>query len=141
MAYDEKLAARIDQAVRGWPGMSTKKMFGSIGWMLNGNICVGIWKDSLIVRCGPDEWPQLLRQPHVAEFDITGRSMKGWLLVRPPAMANESDLSQWIQRSHAFVHTLPVKSSRRKTKVRASQANAKPAPRSKTRSTRGRRAR
>jgi hypothetical protein len=141
VAYDEKLAARIDEAVRGWTGMSTKKMFGSIGWMLNGNICVGIWKQSLIVRCGPDEWPQLLRQPHVAEFDITGRSMKGWLLVRPPAIANDADLGRWMQRSRAFVRTLPVKSTGEKTKARASQDNAKPAPRPKTRSARGRRAR
>jgi hypothetical protein len=130
MAYDEKLAARIDVAVRGWPGIYPKKMFGSIGWMLNGNICVGIWKDSLIVRCGPDKWPQLLRQPQVAEFDITGRSMKGWLLVRPPALATEAALGQWIQRSRDFVHTLPAKSTTGKAESRAGSPtrSAKPGP-------------
>jgi hypothetical protein len=109
MAYDEKLAARIDLAVRDWPGMSTKQMFGSIGWMLNGNICVGIWKESLIVRCGPSEWPRLLREKHVAEFDITGRSMKGWLLVRPAGIAGARALGEWLQRSRDFVRSLPSK--------------------------------
>lgn len=111
MAYDEKLAARIDAAVRDWRGISVKRMFGSIGWMLNGNICVGIWKQDLIVRCSPDEWPQLLKRPHVAEFDITGRSMKGWVLVRPAGIARPAAFAEWLQRSHAFVQTLPAKTA------------------------------
>ena len=138
MAYDEKLAARIDEAVRGWRGISTKKMFGSIGWMLNGNICVGIWKDSLIVRCGPDEWPQLLRQPHVAEFDITGRSMKGWLMVRPAGIASAATFSGWIQRSRDFVRTLPTKPVAQSPTSRATKATQAVASRAPTRSTRGR---
>jgi hypothetical protein len=94
-------------------------MFGSIGWMLNGNICLGIWKENLIVRCGPAEWPKLLQQPHVAEFDITGRSMKGWLLVRPEGIASGAALSEWLQRSRDFVRTLPAKPAAAKAKARA----------------------
>lgn len=124
MAYDEKLATRIDATVRGWPGMSTRRMFGSIGWLLHGNICVGIWKDSLIVRCGPDEWPKLLAEAQVAEFDITGRSMKGWLLVRPPGIASTGALGKWIQRSHDFVRTLPAKTSAGKAKPRRAARKA-----------------
>lgn len=119
MAYDEKLAARIDTAVHEWPGMSTKRMFGSIGWMLNGNICVGIWKESLIVRCAPQEWPGLLQREHVAEFDITGRSMKGWLLVRPAGITDAPALHEWLRRSRDFVRTLPAKPSAAKAKPRA----------------------
>ncbi len=122
MAYDEKLAARIDAATGAWPGISTKRMFGSIGWMLNGNICVGIWKESLIVRCGPDEWPKLLQRAHVAEFDITGRSVKGWLMVRPAGIASASALGEWMQRSRDFVRTLPVKSLAKTAKVRGRKA-------------------
>src|SRR5436190_526341 len=112
MAYDEKLASRIEAIVHGWPGLELKKMFGSIGWMLHGNICVGIWKDDLIVRCSPDDWPRLLREKHVAEFNITGWSMKGWLLVRPPAIADATGLSRWVNLAREFVQTLPAKSSK-----------------------------
>jgi hypothetical protein len=122
MAYDRQLATRIDAAVRTWRGLSTKKMFGSIGWMLNGNICVGIWKDSLIVRCGPDEWPALLQRSHVAEFDITGRSMKGWLMVRPAGIADDAGLGEWLQRSREFVRTLPAKSDAKKASSRPKAA-------------------
>ena len=129
MAYDEKLAARIDGAVRSWSGLSTKKMFGSIGWMLNGNICAGIWKDSLIVRCGPSEWPTLLQRPHVAEFDITGRSMKGWLLVRPAGIADAETLNQWLRRSHDFVRKLPAKPAAGSATTAKAKAAVKESPR------------
>ena len=125
MAYDEKLAGKIDASVTGWTGLSTKRMFGSIGWMLNGNICVGIWKDSLIVRCGPVEWPKLLQKPHVAKFDITGRSMRGWLMVRPAGLASPSALREWLQRSRDFVRTLPAKTSPEKTKMRGRRVSAR----------------
>jgi hypothetical protein len=128
MAYDEQLAARIDRAVRTWPGLSTKKMFGSVGWMLNGNICAGIWKDSLIVRCGPDKWPTLLRRPHVAEFDITGRSMKGWLMVRPVGIGDDTTLNEWLHRSRDFVRALPAK-----PEVKRSRSVSKPATKRKHR--------
>lgn len=125
MAYDEKLAKRIAVAVRDWPGLSTKRMFGSIGWMLNGNLCIGIWKDSLIVRCGTDEWPRLLQQPHVAEFDITGRSMKGWLMVGPAGIGRASALGEWLQRSRDFVRTLLPKPSAANAKPRTARATTK----------------
>src|SRR5262245_7693589 len=53
MAYDEKLAARLDTALRARPGFEPRNMFGSVGWFLRGNMCVGTWKDSLVVRCSP----------------------------------------------------------------------------------------
>ena len=58
-------------------------MFGGVGFLLNGNMLVGVWKDSLIARLGPDEGDEALLEPHVKEFDITGRPMKGWVLVEP----------------------------------------------------------
>ena len=123
MAYNEKLAGRIDAAVTGWAGLSTKRMFGSIGWMLKGNICVGIWKDSLIVRCGPTEWPKLVQEPHVAEFDITGRSMKGWLMVRPAGIAGAVALRDWLQRSRDFVRTLPARAPPKKKTTSARRSS------------------
>ena len=84
MASDAKLTARVTTATKGWRGFAPKKMFGGMAWLLHGNMCVGIWQDSLVVRCGPADWAAHLKKPHVCEMDLSGRSMKGWLLVDAP---------------------------------------------------------
>jgi hypothetical protein len=68
-----------------------------------------VWKDSLIVRVGPEEGEQALKEPHVSEFNITGRSMKGWVLVAPEGVEGDEQLSGWIQRAVQFVGKLAVK--------------------------------
>ncbi len=82
-------------------------MFGGVGFLLAGNMLVGVWKDSLIVRLGPDEGDEALKEPHVRPFDITGRPMKGWVLVQPAGVADDDLLSDWVQRALTFVGTLP----------------------------------
>ena len=77
--------------------------------MLHGNRRVVIWHDSLVVRCGPTDWAGRLKKKHVREMDITGRSMKGWLLVDAPAIAPPARLKAWLEISRAFVATLPRK--------------------------------
>ena len=109
MAYDERLAARIRQSLARKKGIKEKKMFGGIGFLLNGNLLVGVWKDSLIVRLGPEKGDDALKQPHVSEFNITGRSMKGWVLVAPEGVENDDQLSGWVQRAVKFVGKLPAK--------------------------------
>jgi TfoX/Sxy family transcriptional regulator of competence genes len=108
MAYDETLAARIRDTLAHRKGIEEKKMFGGVGFLLNGNMLVGVWKDSLIVRLGPDEGDEALKEPHVKEFDITGRAMKGWVLVEPEGVEGDDQL-RWIQRAVKFVRTLPAK--------------------------------
>lgn len=77
--------------------------------MFNGNILVGVWNSSLIVRLGPDEAAKALKQPHVREFDITGRPMKGWIMVEPDGVESDRQLLGWIERAVEFVGTLPGK--------------------------------
>ena len=86
-----------------------RKLFGCVGFLLNGNMLVGVWKDSLIVRLGPDEGDEALLEPHVKEFDITGRPMKGWVLVEPEGVEGDDQLSGWIRRAVKFVGKLPAK--------------------------------
>ena len=81
MAYSESLAGRIRRALARRRGVVERKMFGGIGFLLHGNMLVGVWQTSLIVRVGPNQYQRALQQPHVREFDITGRPMKGWVLV------------------------------------------------------------
>ena len=109
MAFSESLAARIRAALPGKRGGEEKKMFGGIGFLLHGNMLVGVWKHSLIVRLGPDDGDTALLEPHVRVFDITGRPMKGWVLVEPEGVEADDQLKEWIQRAIRFVVTLPAK--------------------------------
>ena len=109
MAFDESLAARIRDALARKKGVEEKKMFGGVGFLLHGNMLVGVWKDSLIVRLDPDNYDDALLEPHVREFDITGRPLKGWVLVGPEGAEDDDQLGDWIQRAAKFVGKLPAK--------------------------------
>ena len=108
MAFDEALAGRIRRWLARRKNVEERRMFGGIGFLLNGNLLVGVWKDSLIVRLGPDGGEEALREPHVREFDITGRPMKGWVLVGPVGVEDDEQLTDWIERTMRFVRTLPA---------------------------------
>jgi TfoX/Sxy family transcriptional regulator of competence genes len=109
MAFDEKLAARIREALARKRGVEEKKMFGGIVYFLNGNMLVGVWKHSLIVRLGQDQQDEALREPHVREFDITGKPMRNWVLVEPEGVEDDDQLKDWIERALKFVKALPAK--------------------------------
>ena len=109
MAFDEALAGRIRTLLARRKGIEEKKMFGGIGFLLNGNILVGVWKESLIVRLGPEEGDLALKEACVREFDITGPAMNGWVLVEPEGVKPDDQLSAWIQRAIKFVAKLPAK--------------------------------
>jgi hypothetical protein len=109
MAYDETLAVRIRSALARKKGIEEKKMFGGVGFLLNGNMLVGVWKEYLIVRLGPEQGDLALGEPHVRQFDITGKPMKGWIMVKPEGIEDDEQLADWIQRSLKFVKTLVPK--------------------------------
>jgi hypothetical protein len=108
MAYNEMLASRIEEVIKDKKNFTTKKMFGGIGFMYNGNMCVGVYKDDLIVRCDAADTGKLLTQKNVKAFDITGKPMKGWLLINPDELTGNG-LQKWFDKSLAFVQTLPKK--------------------------------
>ena len=109
MAFDEALAGRIRLRLARRKNVEERKMFGGIGFLLNGNLLVGVWKESLVVRLGEDEGEEALKEPHVKEFDITGRPMRNWVLVGPEGIQNDKQLVGWIQRAVKFVGALPSK--------------------------------
>jgi TfoX/Sxy family transcriptional regulator of competence genes len=109
MAFDETLAERIRLRLARKKGIEEKKMFGGIGFLLNGNMLVGVWKDSLLVRLGDEQGAEALLEPHVKAFDITGRAMTGWVLVAPAGVEGDDQLKEWIQRAVKFVGKLPGK--------------------------------
>ena len=109
MAYNETLALRIRKHIAGHAGIVEKKMFGGVGFLLHGNMCCGVHRDSMIVRLSPDETDAALTRPHVRVFDLSGRPMKGWLLVDAPALTTETRLQKWIDVAVAYAGTLPKK--------------------------------
>jgi TfoX/Sxy family transcriptional regulator of competence genes len=109
VAFSESLAARTRDALASIRGITEKKMFGGVGFLLNGNLLVGVWQHSLIVRLGLEEGEAALREPYVNEFDITGRPMKGWVMVEPEGIEDDRQLKAWIERATRFVGTLPRK--------------------------------
>ena len=109
MAFDESLARRTRDALARKKNIAERKMFGSICFLLNGNMLVGIWKDSLIARLGPVQGEEALREPHVRVFDITGKPMRNWVLIEPEGVEDDNQLAGWIERAMKFVKTLPKK--------------------------------
>src|SRR5262249_23370138 len=109
MAFDEALAQRIRRQLARSKDIEEKKMFGGIGFLLKGNMLVGVWKDSIIVRLGDQGGDDALKQPHVRVFDITGRAMKGWVLVAPEGVKSDDQLNNWIKQALEFVANLPAK--------------------------------
>jgi len=109
MAYDEGLAQRVREELGGLPGYVEKKMFGGIGFMLHGNMACGVNGENLIVRVGPEGYERALAEPHTKQFDMTGRPMKGWVVVSGEGCEAEGDLQAWVQKGVEFALSLPAK--------------------------------
>jgi len=88
---------------------SEKKMFGGIVFMVDGNMCIGIVKDRLMLRVGPDQYEELLKENHVLKMDFTGKPMRGFVYLQPEGFAEDDDLQRWINIALSFVRTLPPK--------------------------------
>ena len=109
MAYDEQLAARLRDALPKRDSWTEKKMFGRVGFMLGGNMCVGVHKEFVIVRVDPETADAALDEPGARVFDITGRPMTGWLMVGPAGTADDASLGRWVERAVGYVSTMPPK--------------------------------
>ena len=107
MAYSLELAGRIRDATARATGVTEKRMFGGVAFLLDGHLLVGVWKDALVARLGPDEAVAALRERYVKRFDITGKPMKNWVMVEPRALETDEQLQAWLDRAWKFVETLP----------------------------------
>ena len=116
MAYDEDVAYRIRAALADQDGahptygVTEKKMFGGLAFMVNGHMCCGLTTEDLMVRVGPEQYEECLAQPHAREMDFTGRPMKGMIYVDSEGYDSDEDLQAWVDRGLAFVTSLPPKS-------------------------------
>jgi TfoX/Sxy family transcriptional regulator of competence genes len=109
MAYDEGLAERIRQRLGADPDVTEKHMFGGIAFLHRGNMAVGVSGDDLMVRVGPDNTEAALARPGTRVFDMTGRPMRGWILVSGTVLTEDDALGEWIDEGRAFALSLPPK--------------------------------
>jgi TfoX/Sxy family transcriptional regulator of competence genes len=110
MAYDEDLANRLRELLADHEGITEKKMFGGLAFLLHGHMSVSAsGQGGLLARVDPGETEAMLKKPHVSLMEMRGRSMDGWLRVAPEGVKTKRQLEPWVKRSVAYVETLPPK--------------------------------
>jgi TfoX/Sxy family transcriptional regulator of competence genes len=109
MVYNEKMDSKINTLISKWKHISKKKMFGGTGYLLNGNMVAGIYKDFYILRLGEKNANAALKLSNIRVFDITGRPMKGWVMAEEDAFSDDNSLEEWLIKAKKFVQTLPAK--------------------------------
>jgi len=114
MAYNTALEDLIEDILPEG-NIEKKKMFGGICYLINSNMSFGIWKDYFIVRMTPELVAEELNNEHVREFDLTGKPMKGWVMVEKGSWNKRDELARWIDIGKSLALSLPKKASKRKS--------------------------
>jgi TfoX/Sxy family transcriptional regulator of competence genes len=110
VAYDEDLANRIRELMAGEAGVTEKKMFGGLAFLIGGNMSVAAsGQGGLMVRVDPDETEALLAKPHARAFEMRGRQMDGWLRVDDEGVRTKRQLEPWVKRGVTYARSLPPK--------------------------------
>ncbi|MBI1804942.1 MAG: TfoX/Sxy family protein [Ignavibacteriae bacterium] len=102
MAYNEKLAGRVREALSSQPNVVEKKMMGGLTFMVNDKMCVGILQDELMARIDPDVYETALQKKGCREMDFTGRPIKGFVFISPEGTNTKSNLEYWVGLSLEF---------------------------------------
>jgi TfoX N-terminal domain len=113
MTYDTELADRVREVVAAEPGLTEKRMFGGLAFLLDGHMAVAAGgRGGLLLRVDPADTPTLIREPHVGRFEMRGREMDGWLRVDAEAVGTDAELRSWVRHGVAYVRSLPPKGSK-----------------------------
>jgi hypothetical protein len=109
MGYDQKLADRVRELLHELEGYSEREMFGGVGFILHGNMYCGVNGQDLIVRVSPEAYNRALLKQHVRVFDITGRPMRGWVVIDAGGVETDDALKAWVEHGSCFAQSLPAK--------------------------------
>lgn len=109
MAYDEGLAQRVREALDARPGISERRMFGGLAFLLDGKMFVGIIGSKLMARVGTERYEDALALAFVHKMDFTGRPMKGYVYIDSPGLTEDKDLAAWVTWCASYAAGLPVK--------------------------------
>ena len=112
VAYDEDLANRVRELIAAEPGLTEKRMFGGLAFLIDGHMSVSVsGHGGLLLRVDPHETDALLRTAHAEPFEMRGRTMQGWLRVTPEGVKSKRQLERWVTRGVAYARSLPPKST------------------------------
>jgi hypothetical protein len=110
VAFDEELAERVRSVVVRERGLTEKRMFGGLAFLINGNMAVSAsGQGGLLVRVEPGETDRLVRGAHVRRFEMRGREMDGWLRVDVEGVRTKRQLETWVARGVGYARSLPSK--------------------------------
>lgn len=110
MPYDEELADRIRESIQGEDGITERKMFGGLAFLVNGHLAVAAsGRSGLLLRIDPADVETLTARPHVERFEMRGRPMDGWLHVGAEAVESDTDLRHWADIGLRYARSLPAK--------------------------------
>ncbi len=115
MAFDEKLRARLEAALKKKKGIVEKRMFGGVAFMHNGKMALGVQGKDLMVKVGAEHYDAALERPHVRPMDFTGKPLKGYVYVAPPGFKTPAGLKGWIERGLVGAACGPPNKTRKKT--------------------------
>jgi TfoX/Sxy family transcriptional regulator of competence genes len=110
MAYDEDLAQRIRTLVATERGLSEKKMFGGLAFLIGGNMAIAAsGQGGILVRVDPEQSEKLVTTTKASVAVMRGRAMPGWLRVASGDVRTKPQLTKWVKLSTAFARSLPAK--------------------------------
>jgi len=110
MAYDEDLADRLREALQDVDGVTEKKMFGGLAFLVAGNMAVAAsGQGGLMLRCDPDRSEELVSRPGADRMVMRGKEMDGWLRIDDAAVHDDAALRQWVDVGVGYASSLPAK--------------------------------
>jgi TfoX/Sxy family transcriptional regulator of competence genes len=110
VAYDEDLANRIRDILQNEPGLTEKRMFGGLAFLINGNMAVSAsGQGGMLLRIDPIDAPSLVGRPEASPFEMRGRKMDGWLRIDQTGLTTKRQLESWVSRGVSYARSLPAK--------------------------------
>ena len=116
MAYNRELEVLLDRHTKSWPGVSKRKMFGGLGYMLADKMCFGIWKENLILRLGEKQDQLVCAREWHRPFDITGKAMKGWAMMTAQGWQVSRELQTMLRTARQFVESFDGEGAGKKSR-------------------------
>jgi TfoX/Sxy family transcriptional regulator of competence genes len=109
MAYSEELAERIRNAIGAHGGISERRMFGGIVWLVDGNMACGTRGEDMMVRMDRADVERALAEVGVHPMEMRGRRMRGFVTVDAATIDDDADLARWAHEGLSFAASLPPK--------------------------------
>ena len=112
--FDQRLAERVRRVLRARRGVTERRMFGGLTFLVRGHMCCGVVGDDLVIRVGPEHYKVALSRPHARPMDFTGRPLKGFVYVGPNGHRTDQALARWVRLAAEFASSLPSKQAQRR---------------------------